>query len=336
VGRAWFDDSVARKRVTGREALSVHVPVLRDEVLRYLSPRSRGSLVVDGTVGEGGHADLFLRQDPTLELVGVDADPAMLDAARQRLASHGSRCRLVHARFSAFFARYAEHCARPANAVLLDLGVSMYHFRSSGRGFSFSADEPLDMRLDPAQETTAADLVNTLAVDDLADLIYEYGEERQSRRIARAVVAARGRARISGSRELADIVARCAGRSSRSSRIHPATRVFQALRIAVNDELAELERGLGSALGVLAPGGRIGVISFHSLEDRVAKRILRAAAAPAEGPASYGLVARKPLVAGEEEVRSNPASRSAKLRVAERLGGETGGCPGDVESEAHA
>ena len=299
--------------------MSVHVPVLRDEILQFLSPRSEGSLLVDGTVGEGGHADLFLRQDPTLELVGIDADPAMIRIAGERLAPHGPRCRLVHARFSAFFAQYADYCTRSAQAILLDLGVSMYHFRSSGRGFTFSADEPLDMRLDPAQERTAADLVNTLPEPELADLIYEFGEERQSRRIARAIAEARARARISGSRELAEIVRRASGRTGRSPRIHPATRVFQALRIAVNDEIAELERGLASALEALAPAGRLGVISFHSLEDRVAKRIGRSASSPAEGEARFRLVVKKPVVPGEEERRRNPAARSAKLRVVERL-----------------
>lgn len=299
--------------------MSVHVPVLRDEVLHYLSPRTEGALLVDGTVGEGGHADLFLRQDPTLELVGIDADPAMIRIASERLAPHGHRCRLVHARFSAFFARYADYCARPAQAVLLDLGVSMYHFRAAGRGFTFSADEPLDMRLDPAQERTADDIVNTLPESDLADLIYELGEERQSRRIAGAIAEARATARIASSRELAEIVRRASRRTGRPPRIHPATRVFQALRIAVNDELAELERGLTSALEALAPAGRIGVISFHSLEDRVAKRITRSAAAPAEGGARYRLVVKKPVVPGEEERSRNPAARSAKLRVVERV-----------------
>jgi 16S rRNA (cytosine1402-N4)-methyltransferase len=303
-------------RGTGREALSVHVPVLRDEVMQHLSPRGEGALVVDGTLGEGGHADLFLERDGTLELVGVDADPAMLRLAAERLSRHGSRCRLVHARFSAFFARYPEHCRRPADVVLLDLGVSMYHFRSAGRGFSFSADEALDMRLDPAQEVTAADLIERLSEVELADLFYRFGEERQSRRIARAVVQARSESRISRSLELAEIVRRAVGRQGRTN---PATRVFQALRIAVNDELGELERGLVSALEVLAPGGRIGVISFHSLEDRAVKRIFRSASTSAEGEPRFRLVVKKPIVAGEEERRKNPASRSAKLRVAECL-----------------
>jgi 16S rRNA (cytosine1402-N4)-methyltransferase len=270
-------------------------------------------------VGEGGHAELFLQRDGSLELVGVDADPTMLRAATERLAVHGARCRFVHTRFSAFFAGYDRYCARAADSVLLDLGVSMYHFRASGRGFSFTADEPLDMRLDPAQETTAADLVNTLPEGELADLFFRFGDERQSRRIARAVVASRAGSRIERSRELAELVRRTVGRRGGRPGTHPATRVFQALRIAVNDELAELERGLQSALDAVAPGGRIGVISFHSLEDRAVKRILRSVANPAEGEARYRLVVKKPVMPSEEEVFRNPASRSAKLRVAERL-----------------
>jgi 16S rRNA (cytosine1402-N4)-methyltransferase len=293
--------------------------------------------LVDATVGEGGHADLLLERDPTLELIGVDADPAMLRIAGERLAVHGPRCRLVHARFSTFFARYPEHSHRQADAVLLDLGVSMYHFLSSGRGFSFQRDEPLDMRLDPGAATTAADLVNDLPERDLADLLFRYGGERDSRRIARAVAHARTGARIRSTRELSDLVRRAGGRGGR---LHPATRVFQALRIAVNDEMGEIERGLPLALGVLVPGGRIGVISFHSLEDRLVKGVFRRASAPpgaqdtTSGPSLPGLrlVVRKPVRPHHDEVRANRASRSARLRVAERDG--AGPAEGEGRAEA--
>lgn len=250
---------------------------------------------------------------PDGRLLGIDCDPAALAAAATRLAPYGARVTLVRGSF-----REIERLATAAGfvqvqGVVLDLGVSSYQLDTPERGFSFQASAPLDMRLDPDTPVTAADLVNNLSERDLADLIFRYGEERGSRRIARAIVEARQRQPITTTDELSRIIARALG--GQRGRIHPATRTFQALRIAVNDELVSLEAALPQIVGLLAAGGRMVIISFHSLEDRIVKNFMRAEAQTGR----LRIITRKPVEAGNEEQQANPRSRSAKMRVAERM-----------------
>ncbi len=319
-------------RAGGATADPVHFPVLRDEVVLHLKPRGRRELMIDSTVGEGGHAEIFLRRYSSLRLVGLDADPVILGVARQHLSAYGERVRFYNTWFNLFFKDYPTELDRP-DTILFDLGISNFHFELSGRGFSFRKDEPLDMRLGEELETSAADIVNDYPESALAGIIFEYGEERLSRSIARAIVNARERGRIETTRELAEIIARAVPPSYRNARIHPATRSFQAIRIAVNGELMRLEAGLSSALRVLKVDGRIGVISFHSLEDRIVKRFFRdknkSCTCPPEQPICncggrriLEIVTKKPIIPGEKERSVNPPSRSAKLRVAVKLAEE--------------
>jgi 16S rRNA (cytosine1402-N4)-methyltransferase len=296
-----------------------HTPVLLAEVIAGLAPRS-GGRYLDGTVGGGGHAAAILDVSaPGGQLLGFDADPAALAAAGQRLARFGARVRLLHGNFGDM-----QQLARSAgpeqfDGILLDLGVSSHQLDTPERGFSFLADAPLDMRLDPTAEGTAADLVNELPESELADVIYQYGEERGSRRIARAIVEARRKGRVATTSALAAIVERALG--GRHGKIHPATRTFQALRIATNRELEQLEAALPQAVELLAPGGRLAVIAFHSLEDRIVKQFLRAESGYGNpgGPARVRIITKKPIEAAQDETRTNSRARSAKLRIAERV-----------------
>ncbi len=302
-----------------------HTPVLYQPVLAALQPQAAG-LYVDGTVGAGGHAaGILAASDPDGALLGLDRDPAAIELAGQRLAAYGERVRLRHASFAELAEQVRAVGWERVDGVLLDLGVSSMQLESVERGFSFRGTGPLDMRLDPTQALTAAELVNELSEAELADLIHRYGEEPKARRVARAITAARP---LSTTEELATVVAAAAG--GRRRRIHPATRTFQALRIAVNDELAALETGLQQALQVLAPGGRLAVLAFHSLEDRIVKQFIRREAqdciCPPEQPvcscdhtAQLRPVNRRPIRADDDEIRRNPRARSARLRVAERL-----------------
>jgi 16S rRNA (cytosine1402-N4)-methyltransferase len=306
----------------------VHEPVLLEAVLELLAPPDRDAFLVDATLGEGGHAAAFLTKFPSLRVVGVDRDGQILRKAAARLAPFGARVRLVHSGFADFFER--ELAALGPERILMDLGVSMFHFEESGRGFSFRSDEPLDMRLDPERGRTAAELLQAAEEGELARILEAYGEEPRARRIAAAVVRHRAKqGPVTRSGELARIVAGALPPEARRGRTHPATRTFQALRIAVNGELEELERALPAALRGLASGGRMGVISFHSLEDRIVKHFFRdrarACTCPPEWPicqcggkSELALLTRKPVSAGEEERRANPASRSAKLRAVEK------------------
>lgn len=305
-----------------------HIPVLLDAVLSALIPEGRApQRVIDGTLGAGGHSAALLDAGAGAVL-GLDVDAQAIAAASQRLAPYGDRVRIVHASYAEMTRIAREHgWADGVDAILLDLGASSMQFDTAGRGFSFRADAPLDMRFDPdSGAPTAADLVNTLDEAALADLIFDYGEERDSRRIARALVKARP---ITSTGALAEVIARASPRRPQD-RIHPATRTFQALRIAVNDELATIERALPAAIDLLRPGGRLAVISFHSLEDRLVKEAFKLAATdcicPPKVPvcvcghrASVRLVTRKPIEADPAEAEANPRARSAKLRVVERL-----------------
>ncbi len=306
-----------------------HRPVLKDEVLEFLVPEKGNALLVDATVGEGGHSESFLKRYPELKVVGLDADEKILDVARERLSAFGSRIRFFNTWFNIFFREYPLGGERP-DLILFDLGISVFHYEKSGRGFSFRKDEPLDMRLGNDLEISAEDIVNTYPEEELANLIYEYGEERYSRRIARAIVKERSTEPVRTTKQLADIIWKSVPPDYRYGRLHPGTRTFQALRIAVNGELARLDTVLDSALKVLNAGGRMGVISFHSLEDRIVKRFFqeknKSCTCPPEWPICkcggqriVTILTKKPIRPGIEEVDENAPSRSARLRVVEKL-----------------
>ena len=284
------------------------------EVLEFLNCRP-GKTYVDATLGGAGHARAILeRTAPDGMLIGIDRDADAIANARTVLQPFAARVRLAHADFAQTPALLADMGIGGVDGLLLDLGVSLHHFEGSGRGFSFQKDEPLDMRMDVREPRTAADILAQSGENELRDLFRAYGEERFSGRIARRIVAARRRGPIRTSAELARIVAQSVPGSARG-RIHPATRVFMALRIAVNRELELLEDLLGRLPEILLPGGRICVLSFHSLEDRIVKDGLREGARQKV----YELLTKKPDIADIGETRINPRSRSAKLRAATRL-----------------
>ncbi|HEY0522015.1 MAG TPA: 16S rRNA (cytosine(1402)-N(4))-methyltransferase RsmH [Stellaceae bacterium] len=315
-------------------AAAQHVPVLLDEVIEALAPRD-DAVYVDGTFGAGGYSRAILERAPRCRVVAIDRDPAAVARGAALAETHGrDRLTVLEGRFGAMDALLAAAGFAAVAGIALDLGVSSPQIDDPARGFSFRADGPLDMRMG-RDGTSAADLVNTLPEDELAEIIREYGEERFARRVARAIATARRGQPIARTGELAAIVrgAIPAASAASSGGIDPATRTFQALRIAVNDELGELGRGLAAAERVLAPGGRLAVVSFHSLEDRHVKNFLRersdaaprgsrhlppqAAGRAARAP-SFRLLGRKPVNPGEAELRRNPRARSARLRAAER------------------
>ena len=311
---------------------STHIPVLLDEVILGLNIQP-GARMIDGTLGGGGHTEAMLKQSaPHGRLLGIDADLAAIERVQKRLSHQVSngRLQLVHAYFEEMPTVARQHGFDPVNAILLDLGVSSFQIDSAERGFSFQQEGPLDMRFDLSTPVTAADIVNQWGEGELADLIYEFGEERQSRRIARAIVRERPFSTTTG---LANVVERALG-GRRGSRIHPATRTFQALRVAVNRELEQLTEILPACLALLAPGGRLAVISFHSLEDRIVKRWMQAQAQTivpdplhpmggVERTPTGRIITRKPITASAREVSQNPRSRSAKLRIIECLSMES-------------
>ena len=285
--------------------------MLVDEVVFLLRPRD-GGWVIDATVGMGGHAEAILSAGGgSVSLLGLDTDREALARAGERLAPFRDRVALAHSSFRDLARAAAEQGIDRARAILLDLGLSSWQLEQSGRGFSFQGDEPLDMRLDPSTGETVAALVNRLPEPELARLIFEYGEEPYARRIARAIVRRRPLARTG------DLVAAVRGAVPRAAwprRLHVATRTFQALRMAVNDELGALRQALAQAPVLLAPAGRLGVISFHSGEDRIVKQTFRALE-----PAGFAELEPSPRQPTDDEVRENPRARSAKLRVLERL-----------------
>jgi 16S rRNA (cytosine1402-N4)-methyltransferase len=289
----------------------MHVPVMAAEVVAILGA-NRGGTIVDVTIGTGGHAEALLEATDG-ELIGIDRDPAALAVARDRLDRFGSRVVLRHADFAELDAVLDSIGGEHPVAIIADLGMSSFALDDPSRGFSFRDDGPLDMRMDPAQELSAAEIVNRESEVELARIIYEYGEERASRRIARLIVKAREHSPIATTRELRILVERALG-PRRHGRVHPATRTFQALRIAVNHELESLAILLERGPMRLAPGGRMAVIAYHSLEDRAVKNRFRALA---EGGA-FTLPSRKALRPGGAETLENPRARSARLRSVER------------------
>ena len=306
-------------------SLSVHIPVLLDEVIEGLQAQ-RGGDFVDCTVGLGGHAAAILEKiSPSGRLLGIDADPEAIKVSQDKLSDYGEAVTLVNDNFvnlEAICGRYHFH---PVDGILFDLGVSSLQLDTAERGFSFHLDAPLNMRFDAGQGLTASDIVNSFSEQELAKLIEKYGEERHSRRIARYIVQNRP---IATTVELARLVEQALG--GKHAKIHPATRTFMALRIAVNSELQNLELALKQTINLLRPGGRLTVISYHSLEDRIVKQFMRYAASSCLCPPgtvicrcghvpTLKLVSRKVIKPTSLEIESNPRSRSAKLRIAERL-----------------
>ncbi len=294
----------------------IHEPVLYREVKQYLGCGcSGGAVIVDATVGHGGHAKYLAEQlgEEGL-LLGLDVDQQCLLKARERLSALRCQVKLIRENFGQLDKVLEEHSIGKVDVILADLGVNSAQLEDGARGISFQRDGFLDMRLDSRLKKTAADIVNQTPEKELADLIYKYGEERFSRRIAKRIVEARRKKRLSTTSELVSVISKALGirGSGRRSKTHPATRTFQALRIAVNNELGQLERLLKLGPELLADGGRIGIISFHSLEDRLVKVNFR----ENKKAGRYKVITKKPIVVQQDERRSNPRSRSAKFRVA--------------------
>ena len=314
----------------GGRGSAPHRPVLLQETIELLAA-ARGGLFVDCTVGLGGHSEAILQASRDATVLGIDRDDEALKLARERLAQYGSRFRAVQADFRELTRVLATAKVSQARGILADLGVSSWQLDSPSRGFSFRHDAPLDMRMDAAGGgETAGELLGRLSEVDIARIIFEYGEERRSRRIARFIVERRERGEpVSTTRDLAQLVERAVG-PGKKRRIHPATRTFQALRIAVNQELENLDRFVAEAVDLLEPEGRLAVISFHSLEDRIIKRTLlklsgRCQCPPRVPQCTCGarrmidILTRRPITPGEEEVADNPRARSAKLRAGRKL-----------------
>jgi 16S rRNA (cytosine1402-N4)-methyltransferase len=287
-----------------------HVPVLLREVMEMLRPTQNG-IYVDATLGPGGHAEGILQRVDSCTLIGIDRDDKAIEIAQERLGNY-KNIHLVRDSFSNIKAVVKNLGYEKVNGILLDLGVSALHLKSEGRGFSFLKDEPLDMRMDRRQSLTAEEVVNEYSEKDLAAVIWQYGEERFSRRIARAVIDARRKKRIDSCRELAGIIGK---KIRKRGRIHPATRTFQALRIEVNKELEELSMAIEAGADLLEAEGRFCVISYHSLEDRIVKNAFRKLAKDG----LFKIITKKPLVPGWQEKQLNPSSRSAKLRTGEKI-----------------
>ncbi|CAG0977454.1 Ribosomal RNA small subunit methyltransferase H [Anaerolineales bacterium] len=302
-----------------------HIPVLYKEIIHALQPK-RGGRYVDGTLGAGGHARGILEAcAPDGLLLGLDVDPQALALARETLAPYEGRTHLAQASYTTLAGQLADLHWDAVDGIVLDLGASSMQFDNAERGFSFMQDGPLDMRFSPQALQSAADIVNAYDEKDLADLIFRYGEDRDSRKIARAIISSRP---LRTTRELVAVIEKASPR--RGNRVHPATQTFQALRIAVNEELSAVENVLPQAVTSLRRGGRFAVISFHSLEDRIVKDFFREQSKDLINPpyeriykeergAVVKIINKKPIIASDEEVKSNPRARSAKLRIIEKL-----------------
>ena len=319
--------------MTGNEAKECHVPVLLDEVLDGLQIR-QGGVYLDGTVGAGGHAAQILERYPSVRIIGMDRDPEALRIAADRMKRFGDRAILIHDDFRHLERALDSRGLRSVDGILLDLGVSSMHLDLPERGFSFTRDGPLDMRMDQTAGRTAADIVNNWESRELAKMFFRFGEERRARDIARAIVREREKTPIVTTSHLASVVASVPG-MAKVRKIHPATRTFQALRIGVNQELEALEEAIPKGINGLKPYGRMAVISFHSLEDRIVKRGFREEENPCRCPRelhecrcgreSRGkVITRRPVVPSEAERNENPQSRSAKLRIFEKKGERCG------------
>ncbi|MFT4552281.1 MAG: 16S rRNA (cytosine1402-N4)-methyltransferase [Chlamydiales bacterium] len=310
------------------EKSSPHVSVLLEEFLDFFEGKELKTFV-DCTLGAGGHAKALLEKHPEIELfIGFDQDPLALEIAKENLLSFHHKTLLIRSNFSDILMHLTNKNISGVDGMFFDIGVSSMQLDQAQKGFSFMQDGPLDMRMDPRISLTAEEIVNKWSQSELATIIQEYGEERHWRAIAREIVSARRRKRITTTKELADIITTTVGGGAHQ-RIHPATRVFQALRIKVNDELGVLEATLPKAIDLLLPGGRLGVISFHSLEDRIVKQVFKNEASSKKNligapddlikkESRVKILTKKPIYASQEEIRSNARSRSAKLRFIEK------------------
>ena len=309
---------------------ATHTPVLLAEVIQFLSCGDQKCLLVDARLGEGGHAEAMLSLFPCMMVLGVEVDGDILKVAGERLKCFGKRIQTFHSWSLEFFKGYGERSLEFPDRIFIDLGISMFHYRQSGRGFSFREDEPLDMRIDVEQPLTAGIIVNEYSREELEKMILEYGEERFAGRISRSIIRERSKAPIRSAKVLGEIIKRSVPASRRYGRIHPATRTFQALRIVVNNELQRLREELEYSFQVLKNGGKMGIISFHSLEDRIVKHFFKeknkSCTCPAEWPIcqcggrrKVKILTRKAIFAKAAEQETNPAARSARLRVVEKL-----------------
>ncbi|WP_184726996.1 16S rRNA (cytosine(1402)-N(4))-methyltransferase RsmH [Saccharopolyspora phatthalungensis] len=333
MGHAGGRTAVAEQRHDqGGSARDKHVPVLLDRTLELLAPAlsREGAVVVDATLGMGGHSEAMLAAHPGLTLVGLDRDPDALRLAGERLAPYASRIHLIHAVYDEWAAVLADLGLSEVDGVLFDLGVSSLQLDETGRGFAYAHDAPLDMRMDPGAPRTAADVLNTYGADELARVLRTYGEEKFAGKIAAAIVRERRKEPFTNSARLVQLLYDTVPAASRRTGGHPAKRTFQALRIEVNAELDVLERALPAALDTLAVGGRIVVMSYHSLEDRMVKRAFADRSKsrtpvdlpielPGHGP-EFRLLTRGAELAGEHEIEANPRAASVRLRAAERIG----------------
>ncbi|MDO4580963.1 MAG: 16S rRNA (cytosine(1402)-N(4))-methyltransferase RsmH [Bacillota bacterium] len=307
-----------------------HIPVLADEVLKYLSPVAGGTYI-DGTLGGGGHAELILQRiGEQGRLLGVDRDRQALAAAAERLQTYGDSFCAVHGRYAEMVELAAARGVTAADGILLDIGVSSYQLDQAERGFSYMADAPLDMRMDRGEQISAADIVNDADERQLTQILFAYGEEKWAKRIAGFIVEARAQKRIETTGELTELIKKAIPKGAREAGQHPAKRSFQALRIAVNGELEQLKQGIDAAVSLLKPGGVLVVISFHSLEDRIVKNSFRYHASdcicPPQLPAcvcghhaELKLLNKAPVMATQQEIDINPRARSARLRAARKL-----------------
>ena len=307
-----------------------HEPVLKEKVFQYLIGKKDGGLIVDGTLGDGGHTEYILKNTgPRLQIIGIDRDASALERAKRRLAGFGDRMAYAHGNYSEIQDILKKFNVEKIDGFLVDLGVSSPQIDQPERGFSFMQNGPLDMRMDTSQEITAASLLATLSDEELESIIKSYGEERHFRRVVRAIRKAQATSPIESTLQLSNILS-SAIFSRRPTKIHPATRTFQALRIAVNRELVHLKSALQDSLGVLSAGARMVIIAFHSLEDRIVKNFFQAEAkgciCPPRIPVcvcgkkpTLKIISRRVITAGKDEVAHNPRSSSAKMRVAERV-----------------
>ncbi len=280
-----------------------------DEVMEFINP-SQCSAIVDGTTGEGGHTLLFLKNS-NANLYCFDADSEMMILAKKNLTEYKDRVTQIHSNYSQIKEQLKEHGINGVDGILLDLGISMAHIKNFKRGITFSDDQPLDMRLDATDGDPVSYYVNSLPEDELADIIWKYGDERKSRYIAKSIITERRKEKILTTGRLADIIQKSVGRHGK---IHPATRTFQALRIFINRELEHLETAIPKCLDVLFPGGTLVVIAYHSLEDRIVKNIFKNS-----DKEEFQILTKKPVVPSDDEIKNNPAARSAKLRAIRRI-----------------
>jgi 16S rRNA (cytosine1402-N4)-methyltransferase len=307
-----------------------HTPVLSKEVITYLQC-PRGGTFVDATVGEGGHTQEILRASPQNKVIGIDWDQEIIERAKKRLAQYAERVTLIHDDFVHLPQILRDLVIKRVDGLLFDLGISSFHFQKEERGFGFHRDGSLDMRMDTQKKLTAYNIVNHFPLEEIAKILRRYGEERWAKKIAKAIGEQRKRGHISGTGALAEIISRAIPKQHHPRRIHPATKSFLALRIAVNDELKKLKEVLNDAPLLLTEGGRIGVIAFHSLEDRIVKEAFKRMGSTCVCPPTLPrcicggsnqvlqIITRRPLTPRAEEIRNNPRARSAKLRVAERV-----------------